>query len=193
MTQFRETLALIAEEAARSITPDGAFFGDDLAEAITGPEAPEAEAEIRRIIDEHLRAARARLIPPPPVVDWSDHIALAEVAFAAIKRAGDLRFVDILTAAQDRHLAIAALDNAAGSIEDETAVARLLDARRELRPLHAAMVHAQDADHTANMAREDWVFAVVEQPMSAEHLAAHNAFWSAVAAIAGREHRALTQ
>lgn len=130
MTTTRETLALIADEAARSITPDdlptipgehpatgptaaaqvagevapftalitalGDFFGDDLAEALTGPEVDAAEAEVRRIIAEHVQAARARLILPPPVVDWSDHVALAEVSYAAVKRAGDLRFVAIL-------------------------------------------------------------------------------------------------
>jgi hypothetical protein len=130
MTTTRETLATIADEAARSITPDdlppipgehpatgpttaalvaaevapfaglaaalGAFFGDELAEALTGPEAPEAEVEIRRIIDEHLRAARTRLVQQCPVIDWSDHVSLYEASHALVRRVGDLRFVAIL-------------------------------------------------------------------------------------------------
>jgi len=72
------------------------YFGPELDEALSGPEADTAEAEMRRIIAEHVTGAQARLAAPPPKLSWSSRDSLSRVARTAIIRAGDLRFTEAL-------------------------------------------------------------------------------------------------
>src|SRR4051794_34018443 len=76
-----------------------AFFnGTDPAAALDGPDSAEAEAEIRRIIGEHLAAAAARIVArsSSPAQDWTNREALLRLATAATMHASDLRFVSML-------------------------------------------------------------------------------------------------
>lgn len=99
--------AQIAAEAlpfAKLIADIDAYFGDDLDSALTGPEAINAETEARRIIAEHLSSATMRLALSAAAgsqVDWTaaNSQTLQHLASAALQRAADLRFVEVVSPA----------------------------------------------------------------------------------------------
>lgn len=96
--------AEIAYEAApfaKLIADIDAFFGDQLTEALTGPDAATAENEVRRIFGEHLSAAIIRLslsAAAASQIDWvnSGVDILRTIAGVALQRAADLRFTRTL-------------------------------------------------------------------------------------------------
>jgi hypothetical protein len=76
-----------------------AYFDGDPAAALAGADRSRAQHELARIVAGHVDAARRRLTAPAPRLDWTDRGSLLAVSAAAARRAGDLRFVEILTAA----------------------------------------------------------------------------------------------
>lgn len=80
-----------------------AFFGDELDEALTGPESDQAEAEARRIFAEHLAGANKRLTLGAALVQVdcvnADVDALQHMAALVLQRAADRRFVEIVSPA----------------------------------------------------------------------------------------------
>lgn len=100
----RAKVAAEAKPFARLIADIDAFFGDDLGDALTGPEAAEAETEVRRIIAENLASAIVRLTLTAAggaQVEWTaaDTDTLQQLASIAIQRAADLRFVEVVSPA----------------------------------------------------------------------------------------------
>lgn len=97
----RAELALEAAPFSILVATIDAFFAGELEEALTGPEAAKAEVEVRRIIGEHLAGADLRLAVGAtilPEVDW-DTVDLANLAYVALQRAADRRFVEIVSEA----------------------------------------------------------------------------------------------
>lgn len=100
----RAEVSYEAQPFAKLVADIDLFFEGDLEEALTGPRAAEAESHARRIIAEHLRAANSRLSMSSTAtdkVDWADATGetLQRLAGVALRRAGDLRFVQVVTPA----------------------------------------------------------------------------------------------
>jgi prevent-host-death family protein len=90
-----------AQPFAALIADIDAFFGDELGQAFTGPEAAEAEATARRIIAVHHAAARIRLSLSSDVgsqLDWTNATSdtLQNLAGIALQRAADVRFAAVV-------------------------------------------------------------------------------------------------
>lgn len=99
----RAQLAIEAHPFAQLVADLDAFFGDELAQAFSGPEADEAEAEAWRIIGDHLARAKTRLavgaalLPQTsPAIDPASALNLAHVT---MQRAADQRFVNVTSKA----------------------------------------------------------------------------------------------
>lgn len=96
--------AEVAYEAmpfAQLIKDIDAFFGDELTTALTGPQAAEAEAEVRRITSEHLAIITMRLAGTASAgsqMTWAtaSKDELQTLACAALQRAADIRFTEFV-------------------------------------------------------------------------------------------------
>lgn len=100
----RAQITTEARPFARLVNDIDAFFGDEMDSALTGPESAEAEAEARRIIAEHLASATMRLALSAAAgsqVDWptASRETLQHLAGAALQRAADQRFVEVVSPA----------------------------------------------------------------------------------------------
>lgn len=100
----RAELATEAKPFADLVAAVDEFFGDELGAALAGPEAAEAEAEVRRIIAEHMASATTRLALTAAALSQVDLVAadamlLHTVASTALKRAADQRFVEVVKVA----------------------------------------------------------------------------------------------
>lgn len=101
--------ALSSAEVAYEIKPFAdliaaidAFFGDDLTEALSGPEAAEAESEVRRIIAEQLATVTMRLALTAAALSTVNLVTetketLRTLAGTLLQRAADQRFIEIVS------------------------------------------------------------------------------------------------